>query len=221
MSRVAVLAGASGLVGGELLKILLEDQKYSRVYVLARKSISYHHPKLREMIIDFNQLEKVEFNEQIDDAYCCLGTTMKKAGSREAFYKVDFQYVVSFSEMALSQGASKFFLVSAVGANPNSIIYYNRIKGEVEMAVSQLKYHAIHIFRPSLLLGNRKEERWGEDIGKWLDKTFSFLIPERYKAIHACQVADAMLRMAEENDAHGVFIHESEQMRQISQCHKV
>lgn len=215
-----MMVGATGLVGSELLKMLLEDDLYDKIYVITRKSLELQHPKLVEVITTFDKLSQVTLPEHPDDAYCCLGTTMKKAGSREEFYKVDFQFAFNFAELGLSLGASKFFLVSAIGANPNSIIYYNKIKGEIEMAVSQLKYRAIHIFRPSLLLGDRKETRWGENIGKWIDKHFSFLIPSAYRAIRACDVADSMLRMAKENDMRGVFIHESEQMRQISQCHK-
>lgn len=220
MGKVAMMVGATGLVGNELLKLLLEDDLYDKVYAITRKSLNLQHPKLVEIITNLEKISKVTLPEPPDDAYCCLGTTMKKAGSREEFYKVDFQFVFNFAELGLSLGATKFFLVSATGANPNSIIYYNKIKGEIEMAVSQLKYRAIHIFRPSLLLGNRKEKRWAEDVGKWIDKHLSFLVPSAYRAISACDVADSMLRMAKENDMRGVFIHESEQMRQISQCHK-
>lgn len=217
-TRVAVVAGSTGLIGSHLIKKLLDNPAYDKVIALTRRPLGLHHQKLQEMDVSFQSLCNIPLDFSINDAFCCLGTTMKKAGSRAAFYQVDFTFALRFAEWALENRASKILLVSSVGANPNSFVFYNRVKGELEAVIEQLKYRSVHIFRPSLLLGERSESRLGENVGKTISKWFDPLIPEKYKGIKATEVADAMMRMAVENHINGIFIHESDQIHQMSVC---
>jgi uncharacterized protein YbjT (DUF2867 family) len=137
---------------------------------------------------------------------------MARAGSKNKFYEVDFEYPFSLAKVTRGLGAKQYLLVSALGADKESGIYYNRVKGEVESAIRTVDFDATHIFRPSLLLGQRNEKRPGEDIGKFFFKIFGFAIPEKYKAIDAAKVAEAMLAAASK-DQKGIFIHESREMQ--------
>ena len=154
--RTALLAGATGLVGGHLLRRLLADPRYRQVIAVSRKALGIEHPKLRPVITVFDAIEAAVagLDETVDDAFCALGTTVKTAGSRAAFRRVDFGYVVAFARAA---GAQRLMLVSAMGASARSGIFYLRVKGETEEAVAVLSYPALHIFRPGLLLGQRAE----------------------------------------------------------------
>lgn len=206
----ALITGATGLIGRQLLRLLLEDTAYDRIIALSRKPIEVTSGKLEVIVMDFEDIDQL--NVEVDDVFCCLGTTMKKSGTREAFRKVDYDYVVGIAQQSLRTGAKRFFLISALGADKNSRIFYNQVKGEVEETVSAMEFRAVYIFRPSLLLGERTESRSGEDAAKAFFKLFGFLIPEKYKAIADTQVAKAMLAMAQRNDT-GVHILESTNMR--------
>jgi len=213
----ALLVGATGLVGGHCLQFLLQDNAYDSVTILVRKEIPLKHPKLHQVAVNFDSMEKDSSLIKADDIFCCLGTTIKKAGSQSDFKKVDLEYPVRIAETALSNGASQFLLVTAMGADKKSFIFYNRVKGEVEAAVKKLPYEAIHIFRPSLLLGERKESRAGEKIGVVLFNVTSplFIGPLRkYKAIEGKAVAGAMVACAKRT-GQGVFIYESEEIQRV------
>lgn len=211
--KTAVIAGATGLVGGELLTRLLEDTRYSTVLALTRRDFSTTHPKLKKIAIDYHHPGNVLSGFVLDDIFCCLGTTMAKAKSREKFYEVDFYYPLALAKATHALGAKQYFLVSALGADKNSAIYYNRVKGEVEEAIRKVGFQSLHIFRPSLLLGPRQEMRVGEDVAKLIYRIFGFLIPGKYKAIEAGTVARAMILTASEEKS-GVFVHESQNIRQ-------
>ncbi len=189
--KTAIIVGATGLIGKELCNQLLEDNRYDKIKLLVRKRQALTHSKIEEIIIDFNNLN--ELNVTGDELYCCLGTTIKTAGSKEAFYKVDFEYVVQIAKHALQAGVEQLVVVSAMGADKNSSVFYNNVKGEMEEAVSQLGFQKCVIIRPSMLLGNRTEFRLAELITKKIMTTLSFLIPAKYKAIHDYQVAKAMI----------------------------
>jgi uncharacterized protein YbjT (DUF2867 family) len=155
---------------------------------------------------------------RVSEVFCCLGTTIKKAGSQAAFRKVDFEYPVEIAKLAAQNNAEQFLLVTALGANPESAIFYSRVKGEVEIAVQRLPYRAIHIFRPSLLLGNRAETRLNEKIGAVAMKTFSFLMfgaLQKYRPIAASAVAAAMIKAAKRGQP-GVHIHESDKIQALA-----
>lgn len=211
-SKTAVVAGATGLIGSELLRILIKAQQYSKITVLSRRKLDIIHPKVNLQVIDFDKLNEVEF--VADDAFCCLGTTRKKAGSKAKFYQVDFTYVLDFATTAQKNGAAQFLMVSSMGANPKSKFYYNQVKGEVEDAVKQLNFEHTHIFRPSLLLGNRSEKRLGEDIGKVISSVLNPVIPPKYKGIQGKQVANAMYQIATKSEK-GFHIYESDLLRTI------
>jgi uncharacterized protein YbjT (DUF2867 family) len=216
--RNALIAGATGLVGKQLLSMLLNSNDYKKVYVLSRRPLAEEHPKLEEIIIDFDRLPEQQLPE-VNDVFCCLGTTMKKAGSKEAFRKVDFVYPYELAQKALQTAAEQYLLVSAMGANRRSFFFYNRVKGEVEENISKLiGYKSIHIFRPSLLLGKREEERFGEIFAQ---KLMRFIKPlmvgplRKYRGIHARTVANGMLKAAEQHPR-GIHIYESEEIKQLA-----
>jgi len=210
-NRIAVLAGATGLIGGQLLELLIKEDRYSKVIALSRKPLPVRHPKLENIIVQANELEKLSLITA-DEVFCCLGTTIKQARTKEAFRKIDFDYPLELAKRLKTNGASKFLLVSALGANKNSSIFYNQVKGEVEEAIGDVAFAYYHIFRPSLLLGERKEVRSGEDAAKIFYKIFGFLIPNKFKGIASIKVARAMLHFAKDNAA-GKFIHESGELQ--------
>lgn len=215
--KTTLIVGATGLIGSELLSLLLADDFYAEVKVLVRHHPGIDHPKLKVIIDDFQNLAALGSQLKADHVYCCLGTTMKQAGSKEAFYKVDFHYPLQIAKTAQEQGASQFLLVSALGANIKSKIFYNRVKGEIEVAVSSIPFKGINIFQPSLLLGNRKEKRTGEAIAQGISNVVSFLLVgplKKYKPIHAKTVAEGMLKIAKQG-LNGFYIFESDQIKRI------
>ena len=218
-NRSALVAGASGLVGSQLLDVLLKGSFYDEVYVLSRRPLKIRHPKMKELIIDFDELPQMTDFPQVQDVYCCLGTTMKKAGSKEAFRKVDYRYPLELAENAAEKGAAQYLLVSAMGADKNSFIFYNRVKGEVEEAISKLSsYKQIAIFRPSLLLGERQEARRGEGTAKLLMRLFKPLLIgplRKYRGIHARTVANGMYHVARQ-DLRGVQIYDSGEIKPLA-----
>lgn len=210
--RTALIAGSTGLVGRRLLQLLLESDRYDVVKAATRSTLPLQHPKLIQVSVDYSNLESSRSQLNADDVYCCLGTTMAKAGSKAKFWEVDFVYALKVAMLAREMGAKQFFVVSALGADPRSSVYYNRVKGELEEAVSKLSFQAIHIFRPSLLLGARGERRPGEDAAKVIYKIFWFIIPDKFKAIEAGKVAQAMVYFAA-REQRGTFINESPEMQ--------
>lgn len=217
--RTALLLGATGLVGGHCLELLLNDSAYGKVVVVGRKQVSHEHAKLEQHVIDFDKLSDFAPLMRADDLFSCLGTTIKKAGSKENFRRVDFTYQLDVARLACEQGAKQLLLVSSLGADPRSSIFYNRVKGELEMAVSKLALDAVNIFRPSLLLGERTEFRAGERIAELPMRYVSFLMVgplAKYRPVQARAVAAAMLKVAKEEHA-GVNVFESDQIRQMTE----
>lgn len=211
--RTALLVGATGLIGKQLLTKLLHVPYYDKVVVLTRRSLGMVHTKLEEVIFDFNNpnASLVKGN----DIFCCLGTTIKKAGSKEAFKKVDLVYPLSIARLALKNGAEKFLIVTAMGSDAESGIFYNQVKGEVEKGLSLINYPTLHIFRPSLLLGDRQETRLGEKAGEVLATIFKPLMfgpLKKYRAIDSGKVANAMLAFARKSER-GTFVHESDALQ--------
>jgi uncharacterized protein YbjT (DUF2867 family) len=201
--KTALIAGATGLVGSELVKILTESNEYKSIHVLTRKSLNHNSPKIVEHIIDFDKLADFKPEIQIDHIYCTLGTTIKKAGTKENFRKVDFEYVLNLGKIAKENQSKKFLIVSSLGANAKSIIFYSRVKGEVEEALKKLSLPHLFIFRPSLLLGNRAEHRAGEKTAASVYKVLSPIFSgplKKYKGVEAKQVAFAMMQMALQNE---------------------
>ncbi len=206
----ALVAGGTGLVGTELLRQLAGHDHFSHITALTRRPFDppVATEKLRRELVDFERLREHAEAFETDCIYCALGTTIKQAGSQAAFRRVDHDYPVILATMGAGHGARHFLLVSALGADPRSRIFYNRVKGEIEAAIAKLPYRSISIFRPSLLLGTRREFRLGEAIATRL----GFLMPGRYRPIHARDVAAAMIRAAVE-DRPGVRIIDRASMR--------
>jgi uncharacterized protein YbjT (DUF2867 family) len=210
----ALLLGASGLTGGYCLQALLNENQFDNVITLTRKPLPIHHSKLEQIITDFSRLDNLQSALKADIVFCCLGTTIKKAGTKEKFKQIDYEYPLQIAKIAKEKGASAFVLVSAIGASVKSLFFYSRVKGELEQALKNLHFHTLIILQPSLLLGDRKEKRIGEDVGKVIYFLFAFLIPAKYKAIHAQQVASAMVKLSLQGLS-GIVIKENHEINQI------
>jgi uncharacterized protein YbjT (DUF2867 family) len=237
MLKIAIISGGSGLVGTQLLHQLFTQDQYDRVIAVGRRELALKHKKLVQVQVDFDRLTEVNLEEKLREkdlggdnhslitslnngnfvmhAYCSLGTTIKEAGSKENFRKIDHDYVLSFARWTRQLGATQFLYVSAIGADANSPIFYNKVKGEIERDLKPLSFKYIGIFQPSLLLGNRKETRVGEDLGKVVMKTMTFLgIYKKYKPIYDHQVAKAMLYHAGKNKT-GIETISSKEMHDL------
>lgn len=219
MKKSALLVGASGLVGGELLNCLLIAPEYSKVLILVRKPLGLIHPKLEERVIEFEDLLQHRDCFKVNDVFCCLGTTIKKARSKEAFRKVDVEYPLKIARLAKDMQAEKFLIISSVGANPKSTVFYTRMKGLLEQKLKEIGIKSLHIFRPSLLLGNRKEFRIGESVSAFLTKGISFFFVgwlKKYKPIEAKTVANGMYMAAQfKGEVQGIQIYLSNQIKEI------
>ena len=215
--RNALIAGASGLVGSSLLNQLLTNDLYENIVVIVRKPLEINHPKLTQLQVDFNALETLKVGMQVHDVFCALGTTIKTAGSQEAFYRVDYTYVVNLAKWCEHSAVQQILIVSAMGASARSGIFYNRVKGEMEAAVSKLHIPRILVFRPSLLMGNRTEKRGGEKFAQVIMGALGFLFVGpllKYKAIHADVVAGAMIKSANLL-VNGFTVYDSAQMQRM------
>jgi uncharacterized protein YbjT (DUF2867 family) len=213
--RSAMVLGATGLVGREIVRLLCADPGVSRIVVVTRRPfVAPQDPKLEMKLVDFDALDAAADAFAVDQIFCALGTTMKQAGSEQAFRRVDLEYPLAAAKLGVEHGASHFLLVSAVGASASSRVFYNRVKGELEDALRTLPYNSITIARPSLLLGDRVEHRLGEEIGK----RFGWLALGRYRPVEAGAVALALVLAARE-DRPGMQIIESEDIRRLAAEH--
>jgi len=212
MSKTALIAGSTGLIGRQLLALLLNDSQYSTVIAVSRKKLEISNPKLLNIVSELNQLNSNSDQLKADDIFCCLGTTMKQARSKEAFRAVDYDAPATLAKISKTNGAKNFLLISALGASRNSSIFYNQVKGEIEEFVQQVGFDSCHIFRPSLLLGSRHDTRSGEEAAKVFYKIVGGLVPKKFQAIESIKVARAMLSFAKERKP-GNFIHESRELQ--------
>jgi nucleoside-diphosphate-sugar epimerase len=214
----ALIAGASGLVGRELLQQLLAAPEYDRVIALGRRPLEVTHPKLVSLTVDFAALEKSGADLRCDDAFCCLGTTIRDAGSREAFRAVDHAAVLAVAWAVQRAGAQRFFVVSALGADPGSRVFYSRVKGETDAALEILGFSTLAIFRPSLLLGRRAHPRAGERFMAailWLAEPMLLAGWRKYRAIEAVVVARAMMRCSFGRPGRGVLVFNSDEIHDL------
>ena len=194
-ARVAMVAGATGLVGREILAALLVDKSFKTVHSVGRRKIDLQHPKLVQHVVDFAKLKDLP---PVDDVLIALGTTIKVAGSQAAFKAVDFEAVLALARAAHAQGASKLGVVSAMGASTRSPIFYNQVKGEMEAAVATLGYASVSIAQPSMLAGDRaaldQPLRSGEGLALAVTRWLKPLIPANYHSVQAADVAAGLLR---------------------------
>ncbi|MFO0697437.1 MAG: oxidoreductase [Polyangiales bacterium] len=210
-ARTVLLAGATGLVGRHCLDELLADPGVARVVAPTRRPLGVTHPKLDNPVVDFDALEKALEGRTFDQAICCLGTTIKQAGSREAFRRVDHDYPLALGRAARAGGATHYLVVTALGSDERSLFFYNRVKGEVERGLRELGFGALTIVRPSLLVGERSDLRFGERIAT----PFGRLLPAKWKAVDGSTVAKALRALAAE-DAKGTRIVESAELQRYA-----
>jgi len=198
-ARTALIAGASGLVGRELLAMLLASSEYGRVVALVRRPGLLKHPKLEERVVDFAALPAADASLAAEDFFCCLGTTIRVAGTQAAFRIVDHDYPLALAQLAKRAGAQRFLLISALGADANSGVFYNRTKGETERDLAAVGLPALWCLRPSLLDGPREEARPGERVALVIGRAIAPLMGgplRRYRPVSTVAVARAMLRCA-------------------------
>lgn len=215
--KTALLLGATGLVGGECLRRLISDDDYGRIIVLTRTPLpaTISSPKIESHVISFDRIDNYRHLLKADYVFCALGSTIKKAGTKEQFYKVDFTYIHEIAKGYAQRGTGHFLLVSSMGANVHSWIFYSRVKGELEQALQKLPFASLSIFRPSLILGNRKEYRLKEEISKQAARIFAFVMPRKYQPIEAADIAKAMLKVARASPA-GLRIYESDEIQNMA-----
>ncbi len=206
----ALLAGATGLVGRECLRLLANEPAFTEVRALLRRPLpdASRSPKVRECIADFAKLADHPEWFAVSHVFCALGTTIKVAGSQAAFRQVDFEYPLAIAKLAKAQGAQHFYLVSALGANARSGVFYNRVKGELEDALKALNFASLTIAQPSLLMGDRAEYRFGEEVGKRL----AWLVPGPWRPVQATQVAAGLVNAAKAGGS-GVRVLSNTQLR--------
>ena len=216
--KTALIIGSTGLIGSQLLKILLESAEYEKVITFVKRDSGIQHPKLEQHIIDFDKPENYQNLVVGDDFFCTIGTTIKNAGSQEAFRKVDFEYPKKFATIALQNNVKEFLLISSLDALSTSSNFYLKTKGEIEDFLKKCSFESTIILRPSLLLGNRTEFRLGEKIGAFFMQLFSFIFVgniKKYKPIQSEDVAKAMFSIAQKN-YEGFHIIESDTLQEIA-----
>lgn len=215
----SLVIGSTGLVGSHLLHHLLQSPIYDSVRSLVRRKTGQAHAKLTETVVNFDDLESSREVIRADDVFCAIGTTIRNAGSQAAFRRVDFDYAVNAAGIALANGASRFFLISSVGANSTSSVFYTRIKGEVEQTIGRMPFQSVSIFRPSFILGERPDKRPIADAAAEVLKAASFTMVgpfRKYRPIHADTIARAVLRVAEK-ETPGVRVYESNTIAELGQ----
>lgn len=216
-ARTAIVAGSTGLVGGHLLRLLLEAPRYDRVVAVGRRPPRIHHPRLECRTVDFACLAPDDLPDA-HDVFCALGTTINQAGSQAAFRQVDHDFVLALARAAVVRGARHGYFVSALGADPGSSVFYNAVKGETERALEEVAFQTLVLFRPSLLLGDRDEHRPAE---AWAIRLLAPLAPlmvgplAQYRPVAAADVAAAM-RYASEAGWTGRHIVESQRLRELA-----
>jgi uncharacterized protein YbjT (DUF2867 family) len=215
--KTALIIGSTGLIGSQLLNLLLDSNDYLKVITFVKRDTGIKHPKLTQHIIDFDKPETYKNLVVGDDFFCVIGTTIKKAGSKEAFRKVDFEYPRQFVSFALQNKVKQFLIISSLSADAKSGNFYLKTKGEIQDFLKDCSFESVAVLQPSLLLGNRTEFRLGEKVGAFFMKTFSFLFLgnlKKYKPIEGKTVAKALLKIAQTNNK-GFKIYESDVIQEI------
>ncbi|KHJ37134.1 N-acetyl-gamma-glutamyl-phosphate reductase [Pedobacter glucosidilyticus] len=217
MAKKAIIIGASGLIGSELLSVLLHEPAYTEVITLVRKSLNTYHPKLKEIITDFSNLSEMKENIKADVIFCCIGTTRAKTPDLNTYRKIDHDIPIEIGKIAVENQVKQYHLVSALGANAQSSNFYSKIKGETEDDLKALNIPAIHIYQPSLLRGERKEKRVGEKIALVLMKAVDPLLVgslKKYRSIKTSVIALAMYQQSLKEDK-GIFTYPSDIIKEI------
>jgi uncharacterized protein YbjT (DUF2867 family) len=219
MANKAIIAGASGLIGSKLLDILLAHTEYSEVLILVRKQLPINHTKLTQLVVDFDRLDDYATLITGDAVFCCLGSTRKKTPDFTIYRKIDHDYPVQLAQIAVMNGVNHYHLVSSIGANSASKVFYTKTKGETEDDIKKTGLHSLFIYQPSVLEGERTESRRQEE--RIVVALMKFINPlligrlKKYRSIPAATVAMAMYKQSLKNQA-GVFIYPSDQIKQLS-----
>ena len=213
MKKTAIILGATGLTGSHLLKLLLKESEYDRIKVFTRHKLKFSYPKIEEHVIDLLKLSDhaTEFTANV--VFCCIGTTKAKTPDKELYRAIDYGIPVEAAKLCKQNSIKQFIVISALGANPKSKVLYSQLKGEMERDVLAQQIEHTHFLQPSLIVGNRKEKRMGEDISKRIMRLFDFLIPARYKMIEAKTIAQAMVQLARKPSKEHVI--PSEKIREL------
>ncbi|WP_196895969.1 NAD-dependent epimerase/dehydratase family protein [Aureivirga marina] len=217
MKKTAIILGASGLTGNLLLHLLLEDQRYEKIISFGRKSLNFTHQKLKEVICDLFDLESQKEKFKADEVYCCIGTTAKKTPDKDTYKDIDLGIPWDASVLCKENHIDTFLVISALGANSNSSIFYNKTKGDMEKLVLKQQLKHTFILRPSLILGKRKESRFLENIGMTIFPLFHFLMQgkwKKYRAIKAISIAKAMIYLANSSENSGII--NSDKIQELS-----
>ncbi|MEO7394126.1 MAG: NAD(P)H-binding protein [Chitinophagaceae bacterium] len=214
----ATIIGATGLTGSYLLNQLLRDKYFDTIRILIRHPTEFTNPKLEKKLVDFTDNGSLQLAlEGSDVIFCAIGTTQKKVkGDVAAYRKVDYDIPVKIAMLGKATGCETFVLISSVGANSKSNNYYLKLKGQVEDAIKEVGFKSVHVMQPSILLGDRKEFRLGEKMGKGFMLALSFLVPPKYKPIHAKAVAKAMLT-ASRKTVTGFFLYEYKAINKLNE----
>lgn len=208
MRKIAVILGSTGLTGGILLNKLLEDKRYKEVKVFNRNTLGKVHPKLKEFVVDLLDFSSFEHNFTGDDLFCCIGTTLKKTPDKSLYRKIDYGIPVTASKIAVNNGMTTFLVISSMGADANSFVFYNKTKGEMERDVLKQNIKHIFILQPSLITGKRNEKRLGEYLGKLFMSIINPLLVgslKKYKSIHPEIIVNAMLFLANSDKPSGQY----------------
>lgn len=215
----ALLFGSSGLIGSHLLNQLIVSHSFTSILSFVRKETDHPSPKVKEIKTDFQNLSNYKEEFSSDVCFICLGTTINKAGSQDKFKEVDYFYVLNIAKICKEMNVKTVLIVSSLGADPSSSIFYSRVKGEMERDTSSLDLNSLYFFRPSLLLGNRSELRIGEKVGEVISGIFSFTFVggwKKYKPISAEIVAKSMLKTSLKPKT-GVYIFESDEISSFNE----
>lgn len=204
-----LIIGATGLVGSHVLEISKNDDRISKIITLTRSPLE-NHPKLTSEIVDFNHLPEDKNLWAVDAIICTLGTTMKKAKTKEAFLKVDFEYPLKAAHLGLKNGVSHYILNSAKGANSKSLFFYNRVKGDIENALKDLSFRKLTIVRPGLIQGDRKEKRLAEDVASVVSNVINPILSKSFKPNHAKDIAQKMIDSLFESNEGTMMIESNE-----------
>ncbi|MDP2685722.1 MAG: NAD(P)H-binding protein [Aequorivita sp.] len=215
MKKTAIILGATGLTGSILLEKLLNDASFEKIKIFSRSSVDKKSPKIEEHLIDLFQLENHSEAFKADVVFCCIGTTKSKTPDKEIYKKIDYGIPVTAAKLAKQNGIKTFIVISAMGADENSSIFYNKTKGGMQRDVLKQNIKNTYVLQPSLIVGDRNENRFGEKVATFFMKTFEFLIPKKYKMIKAETIAESMVVLAKEGFSKQQIT--SDEIKQIAQ----
>lgn len=221
-NKTAIVLGATGLVGSNLVQLLLEDKSYTQIKLFLRRTTGISNPNIKEFLVDFNKPESFKAMVTGDTVFSCLGTTIKQAGNKDAQYKVDFTYQYEFAKSASENNVPNYILISSASASSKSRIFYSRVKGELEEAVQKLNFSLIRIIRPGILNGVREEKRLGETVGIKIADFLAKVLPpfKKYRSIKGEEVAKAMINSIGKDSQKTTEIYELEQVFSLAKSSK-